>query len=994
MSLVKFVVCLVCNAFFLLANSQGVIDYDWKQVPLGGGGYIIGMQVHPTDGKIRYFRTDIGGAYRWNDAEQKLEQIIFFGYEKSHYYGVGGIALDPNDPDRVIVAVGRYCDPNQTAILVSNDRGITWDKEIIPGATGDDIYFASNGGRGCNNKPGQGCDENSTDKDRQGAPIVLNPNNSNELFIGSRGTGLWKLNLSTEEFTQLGLATIPNDVCPHSIRTIEFHPINSNILYIAYAGQGIYRGDVNANTFEALNTTADLKEVSDLSISKDGDYMLLACKRRGIYKADLTVAIPTFNKVLSYTGVNRSDDEAFLTVTCSPTDNELAVTAFSDWTALSTVRTTTNSGDNWTTGLTGQTYDNLYPWHTTGEGSHISQFRFDPDNSTGLYFTSWFTTYYTADYTANPIQWTNKFSKGHEEAVITDISTFPTNSEGHFLGVTGGDQTGFLYSSIAEFNFPEEEISDNFDNASDQIKGASIDYCGSNSDYIVLSTTKYWDDSVDGDGVVTRENTGNIFRSSNGGKDFFKSNNYDITLGKSVVAVSSGDPKYVVISTQDGLKYSTDYGANFFDSSNSNSDAQNDCTSGSAVPAIGQGNVTNGAINTSVFSTVRPLAGDKVLSCVFYFYNRNDGSFNVSTDYGVTFFKASGGFPNFVGDKWRHKTRVTPIPGKAKHVWINFRDNLYYTTDAGDNWTSVSNIQKAEVIAVGKQMGIGTYPTIFLFGRANGDPLYGYYRSVDMGSSWDLIHERSDDELFGSVKVMGGDMNVEGRLYFSAGGLGLSYADDLTIVSNCNPQNALSNPSFESGFADWQTRTSNTGVASFNTVNNPIASDGMMSAEVGVTSLGNNYWDIQIKRSPISVIAGKTYKFQFDARTLTGNVSMSYGGNTTVGNNFVTSGTASLTDNWQTYTRSFTPTTTGTMYMAFNFGDILGTFYIDNVRLGRIVPVLILIMIRCVMMRMFVLDLMIWQMLMVMVFQMDAKQRSIVNWQTMEYLTKLLILGN
>ena len=183
LNIAKYIICLVCNALLISSFAQGTVDYNWNQVPIGGGGYIIGMQVHPMDGDVRYFRTDIGGAYRWNPASQRLEQIIFFGAEDSHYYGVGGIALDPNDPNKLILAVGRYCDPNNTAILVSNDKGLSWSQEIIPGSTGANIYFATNGGRGCSG--------GGSDQDRQGAPIILNPNDPNELLIGSRGTGLW-----------------------------------------------------------------------------------------------------------------------------------------------------------------------------------------------------------------------------------------------------------------------------------------------------------------------------------------------------------------------------------------------------------------------------------------------------------------------------------------------------------------------------------------------------------------------------------------------------------------------------------------------------------------------------------------------------------------------------------------------------------------------------------------------------------------------------------
>lgn len=925
----KFVVCLVCSVYMISLNAQGVVDYDWKQVPLGGGGYIIGMKIHPDDGDIRYFRTDIGGAYKWNQADQKLEQLIFFGNEKSHYYGVAGIALDPNNTNRVILAVGRYCDPSNTAILVSNDRGDTWSQEIVPGDTGANIYFASNGGRGCSG--------GGSDQDRQGAPIALNPNDPNELWIGSRGTGLWSLNISNEAFSQVAAPQIPNDVFPYSIRTVEFHPGQAQYLFIAYAGQGLYRLDVSNNTVLTINTSADIKEISDLSISKNGDYILMACKRKGIFKAtNILSAAPTVYKVLDYTGVDRGDDEAFLTVTCDPENNANAVTAFSDWAALSTIRTTSNSGENWTNGLTGVPVDNIYPWHQSGEGSHISQLRYDPDNSTGLYFTSWFTSYYTADYTANPIEWTNQYAKGHEEAVITDISTFPANVQQKFLGITAGDQTGFLYSSIADCDYPDSEVSDDFDDDTNQIKGTSMDYCYSDSDHLIVATTRYWDDSYNNAGELVKENTGNIFRSTDGGASFFKSSNYDETLGRSVVAVSSDDPQRVLIANQEGLWYSTDHGATFTNSTNSNAD-NGVCTAGDPISATGWGHANTSAVNTSVFSTVRPIAGDKVLGCVMYFYDRNDGSFHVSTNYGEQFFKVYDGFPDFNGNRWRHKTRVIPVPDHARHVWINFKDDVFYTTDAGQSWTRVNDVQQAEALAIGKQMTNGTYPTIFLFGKANNDSTFGYYRSIDMGATWDLIHDPADKENWGSVKVMGADMDVEGRVYFSAGGLGLLYGDDPAAAS-CDPVNVLSNPGFENGFTDWDPRTGGAATATFTTVSSPVAAEAVWSAQIDVVNQGANYWDIQLKRSPISILAATEYKLTFDARTLTGVAAMRFGSNTANGNNFVMSGMANLTDSWQSFSTVFSSASSTDIFLAFNFGDLSGRYFIDNVRLSENCP--------------------------------------------------------
>lgn len=747
-------------ALLLLATinlfGQSDISYSWKNVPIGGGGYIIGMQMHPQNNEVFYFRTDIGGAYKWNAVEEEMEQLFHFGQEKENYYGAAGIALVESDEDVVAFAVDRKCKTNgESAILYSNDQGETFTEYPMP------IYFGSNGGRDC---------LSGGDKDRQGSPLVFNPLNPTELYIGTRGEGLWKYQIGNPNPSRVAGNVILDDASLASIRSVKFHPTHKENIAVGYAEHGIYLGSSINNVFVEISAGInDLLSVADMCFSEDGKYLYVACRKNGIYRCtDPLSNNRLWEKVLNYTGTD-PDGDGFLTVSASPHDSKTVVSVFGDYNALNsfTVSQDYGTSNSWVNHPVDE-ISNIFSWRDGPFGSHISQLVFDVQNPYRLYYSSWFTTFKTDNYLAPTVRWDNERAKGHEETVTTEIIPIPKTNEGKFIIHMGADDSGYIEDDISDENYPNYTIRDVLNNSTDMVKGATAAVCESNPQNIIACLTKDWDNS-----------TGDLAISNDGGQSFTRSTNYPDSYGKSELAVSSTDPLKVVIANKMGIQFSSDGGNSFLPATGTG--LVDDCMAGSFT-CLGNTTVTDQAINFNVFSVSRFLAADKSIACLFYYYDWNDGSFNVSTDYGQNWCIVSTGLPTYNNgngtfNEWKNKTRVTTIPGYPKHVWINFNSGLYFSDDAGVSWALQANIQNASLFGFGANLAQNSYPALYLYGKANNDSEYRYYRSFDMGQSWQTINDPSLGENWGGPKILAGDRNVPGRVYVGTGGLGLVHAD-------------------------------------------------------------------------------------------------------------------------------------------------------------------------------------------------------------------------
>ena len=125
-------------------------------------GRINDLELHPTNPRIIYAGSAGGGVWKSNDGGATFNPIF-----EEHCQSIGAVALDPNDPDNTLY-VG---------------TGETWTRNSV--SVGDGLYKSTDGG--INWK------KIGFEQSERIANILINPNNSNEIYVGVLGA-LWSDN--------------------------------------------------------------------------------------------------------------------------------------------------------------------------------------------------------------------------------------------------------------------------------------------------------------------------------------------------------------------------------------------------------------------------------------------------------------------------------------------------------------------------------------------------------------------------------------------------------------------------------------------------------------------------------------------------------------------------------------------------------------------------------------------------------------------------------
>ena len=700
-------------------NSSGILDYEWSNVAIGGGGYITGIVYSPAEEGLAYVRTDISGAYRFDRNKDKWVAITdFFGGDEWNLIGIESIAADPVEPNRVYAACGTYMGDNG-AIIASDDYGETWKRF--------DLSF------GC----GGNCSGRGT-----GERLCVDPVNNNIVYFGSRNRGLWRSEDYGETWSEVSSFPVKGDYSQESnyigIMWVKFAP-ESNDIYAGVAmtgGESIYRSSDGGSTWSALPAVPGGYIPVSAEISQNG-CMYIACSdtagpnvdphNGAVYSLDLSTQ--------QYTDITPELDDGryggFGGIAMNSLDPDtVVVTTLGFWDDRGhNIYRTTDGGNTWNALYTrdekNYTMDvSEADWLTWGReeasvGWWTSAVAMDPFDSDEVSYGTGATLYTTENMTdlgsGTPV--TIRFGAyGIEETAVFDMVSPPTDGSTPQLYSIMGDLTGFSHMDVTKC--PDD------DHFMKNGNPTSID-CG-------------W---LDGNcAVYTSESKKGLNYTTDGGKTWEV---IKILPEKSQGghATISTDGKTIIWrpATLSGKPYITpDYGKTWYECSG--------LSYGAKVIA----------------DRVNP---DK-------FYAVSGGSFCVSTDGGYHFKQTGAVLPD--------SCELVAVGDREGHVWAYNGSYPMYTEDGGETF-SVLKTCNARCLGFGAAADGSDYQTIYIMGNNNvegvSDPQGdGIYRSTDKGQTWQRLND--EQHLFGNLTAsITGDSEVFGRVYFATNGRGIVMGD-------------------------------------------------------------------------------------------------------------------------------------------------------------------------------------------------------------------------
>lgn len=386
----------------------------WHPVTIGGGGYITGIYIHPQNSNLVYVRTDNGGFYRWQTNQERWIPISnslprgFWDYD--HNSGGEALALDPQNPDLVYIAVGKYGHEPGT-VYKSVDRGVNWQPSDLAVPMGGD-----------------------QDKRWAGDRLVVDPFDSNLLLFGSRQDGLWRSPDGGISWTQVSGLSGHNVHQEDSIGilALAFDPQQENLVYASIYGDGVYQSADKGLTWQRLVDSPS--KVMQLEVAQDSIVYATNHESPQVSKYDQgkwSNISPQGFIHSTFNGLSLHPQAPDTLVVSEGEKGKAKIYYSSD------------RGAHWT--LKKAQLNNTIPWLADQFfNDHPAGLVFDPQNPEKVWLTDWFSVWHTDNINQPTVKWTSKIA-GIEQTVFFSLSSPP---EGTILLSGIADQDGFYHQNL------------------------------------------------------------------------------------------------------------------------------------------------------------------------------------------------------------------------------------------------------------------------------------------------------------------------------------------------------------------------------------------------------------------------------------------------------------------------------------------------------------------------------------------------------------------
>ncbi|WP_406355782.1 WD40/YVTN/BNR-like repeat-containing protein [Streptomyces sp. NBC_00658] len=701
--------------------AEGAV-YRWRNAVIGGTGFITGVLFHPAVRGLAYARTDIGGAYRWDDGAGRWTPLTdHLGWDDWNLLGVEALAVDPAHPDRLYAALGTYAQAwaGNGAVLRSEDHGATWTRTDLGVKLG-----ANEDGRGA------------------GERLLVDPRDSDVLWLGTRHDGLLKS-------SDRGATWAPVTGFPATANAS-----GQGVVFLVAAGRAVYAGWGDG---DGTSGTANLYRTTDgttwQAVPGQPSGTSAKVPVRAAYDAHTRELYVTYANAPGPNGQSDGSVHKLRTTTGKWTDvtpvkpggttsdgsadtfgyggvavdacraGTVVVSTNNRWADVDTLFRTTDGGRTWTSLKDAAVFDvSETPFLNWGGdkpkfGWWIQALAVDPYDSKRIVYGTGATLYGTRDLK----RWAPQI-RGLEETAVRQLIS-PPAGEAHLISGLG--DIGVMYHERLTAS-PSRGMATNpvFGSATGLAQAAA------KPSYVVRTG---WGDN------------GNGAYSNDGGQTWAPfAAQPDIAKSAPGPIATNADGSALLWSFVhwDGTKYaahrSTDNG-----------------TTWSEVSSFPKG--------------ATPVA-DPADPTLFYAYDTDTGTLYVSTDSGLSFTARASGLPS--GDS---QFKLVAAPGRTGDLWVSVKWNgLYRSTDGGATFAKVASCWASYTLGFGKAADGADYPAIYQVGST--EAITAVYRSDDEAKSWVRIND--DAHQWGWIgEVVVGDPRVYGRVYLATNGRGIQYGE-------------------------------------------------------------------------------------------------------------------------------------------------------------------------------------------------------------------------